>query len=98
MSSGFAKLHPAVLIPPSSPAPLRKNRLLITCDKDFGELVYKHGAKASHGIVQFSHPATVRCGSCGKVANTRCVPVMIGPGTSAWSRKWRADASSAGGK
>lgn len=30
-----------------------ENRLLITFDKDFGELVFKRGAKASHGIVLF---------------------------------------------
>ena len=30
-----------------------EDRLLITCDKDFGELVFKRGAKASHGIVLF---------------------------------------------
>ncbi len=30
-----------------------ENRLLITFDKDFGELVFKQGAKASHGIVLF---------------------------------------------
>jgi predicted nuclease of predicted toxin-antitoxin system len=30
-----------------------ENRLLITFDKDFGELVFRHGAKASLGIVLF---------------------------------------------
>lgn len=30
-----------------------ENRLLITFDKDFGELVFRRGAKASHGIVLF---------------------------------------------
>jgi predicted nuclease of predicted toxin-antitoxin system len=30
-----------------------ENRLLITFDKDFGELVFRHGAKASQGIVLF---------------------------------------------
>jgi predicted nuclease of predicted toxin-antitoxin system len=30
-----------------------EDRLLITFDKDFGELVFRHGAKASHGIVLF---------------------------------------------
>ncbi len=30
-----------------------ENRLLITFDKDFGELVFRHGSKASHGIVLF---------------------------------------------
>lgn len=30
-----------------------ENRLLITFDKDFGELVFRCGAKASHGIVLF---------------------------------------------
>jgi predicted nuclease of predicted toxin-antitoxin system len=28
-----------------------EKRLLITFDKDFGELVFRHGVKASHGIV-----------------------------------------------
>ena len=32
---------------------LAENRLLITFDKDFGELVFRSGAKASHGIVLF---------------------------------------------
>ncbi len=30
-----------------------ENRLLITYDKDFGQLVFRSGAKASHGIVLF---------------------------------------------
>jgi predicted nuclease of predicted toxin-antitoxin system len=30
-----------------------ENRLLITFDKDFGELVFHRGAKSSHGIVLF---------------------------------------------
>jgi predicted nuclease of predicted toxin-antitoxin system len=30
-----------------------ESRLLITFDKDFGELVFRSGAKASHGIVLF---------------------------------------------
>jgi predicted nuclease of predicted toxin-antitoxin system len=33
-----------------------ENRLLITFDKDFGELVFRRGAKASHGIVLFRIP------------------------------------------
>jgi predicted nuclease of predicted toxin-antitoxin system len=32
---------------------LTEDRLLITFDKDFGELVFRRGAKASHGIVLF---------------------------------------------
>jgi predicted nuclease of predicted toxin-antitoxin system len=32
---------------------LTENRLLITFDKDFGELVFRRGAKASHGIILF---------------------------------------------
>jgi predicted nuclease of predicted toxin-antitoxin system len=31
----------------------RENRLLITFDKDFGQLVFQHGAKASHGVILF---------------------------------------------
>ena len=44
---------------PGSPDPdvlaraLAEGRLLITCDKDFGELVFKRGEKASQGIVLF---------------------------------------------
>ena len=30
-----------------------EGRLLITFDKDFGELVFRRGAKASHGVVLF---------------------------------------------
>jgi predicted nuclease of predicted toxin-antitoxin system len=33
-----------------------ESRLLITFDKDFGELVFRCGAKASHGIVLFRIP------------------------------------------
>lgn len=33
-----------------------ESRLLITFDKDFGELVFRSGAKASHGIVLFRIP------------------------------------------
>ena len=29
----------------------RENRLLITCDKDFGQLVFQQGAPASHGVI-----------------------------------------------
>lgn len=47
-----------------------ENRLLITCDKDFGELVYKHGAKASHGIVLFRIPQPSAAVVAEKVANT----------------------------
>ena len=32
---------------------LRDNRLLITFDKDFGQLVFQRGANASNGIVLF---------------------------------------------
>ena len=42
---------------------LAEDRLLITFDKDFGDLVFRRGAKASHGIVLFrifqSSPAAV---------------------------------------
>lgn len=31
----------------------RENRLLITFDKDFGQLVFQKGAKASHGVILF---------------------------------------------
>jgi predicted nuclease of predicted toxin-antitoxin system len=34
----------------------KEERLLITFDKDFGELVFKAGAKASRGIVLFRIP------------------------------------------
>jgi predicted nuclease of predicted toxin-antitoxin system len=30
-----------------------ENRLLITFDKDFGDLVFHHGAKTAHGIILF---------------------------------------------
>lgn len=32
---------------------LAEERLLVTFDKDFGELVFRRGAKASHGIALF---------------------------------------------
>lgn len=31
----------------------RENRLLITFDKDFGQLVFQRGAEASHGVILF---------------------------------------------
>ncbi|HEY3853704.1 MAG TPA: DUF5615 family PIN-like protein [Verrucomicrobiae bacterium] len=42
----------------------REERLLITFDKDFGQLVFQRGAQASHGIIliritQSSSPASV---------------------------------------
>lgn len=37
---------------------MNERRLLITFDKDFGELVYKQGKKASVGIVLFRIPQT----------------------------------------
>jgi predicted nuclease of predicted toxin-antitoxin system len=38
-----------------------EQRLLITFDKDFGELVFRKGAKAAHGIILFriSQPSSV---------------------------------------
>ena len=32
---------------------LAEERLLITFDKDFGDLVFRRGAKASHGVILF---------------------------------------------
>lgn len=49
---------------------LSENRLLITFDKDFGELVFKRGAKASHGIVLFRIPQPSAIVVAEKVANT----------------------------
>ena len=34
----------------------REHRILLTFDKDFGELVLKRGARASHGIILFRIP------------------------------------------
>jgi predicted nuclease of predicted toxin-antitoxin system len=31
----------------------KENRLLLTFDKDFGQLVFHHGAQASHGVILF---------------------------------------------
>lgn len=31
-------------------------RVLVTFDKDFGELVYRRGARASHGVILFRTP------------------------------------------
>lgn len=54
--------HDVLWIRESSPGSSDKNvlarsyaegRLLITFDKDFGELVFRHGANASHGIILF---------------------------------------------
>lgn len=47
-----------------------ESRLLITFDKDFGELVFSRGAKASHGIVLFRIPQPSAAAVAEKVANT----------------------------
>jgi predicted nuclease of predicted toxin-antitoxin system len=47
-----------------------ESRLLITFDKDFGELVFKRGAKASHGIVLFRIPQPSAAVVAEKVVNT----------------------------
>lgn len=36
-------------------------RVLLTFDKDFGELVLKRGARASHGIILFRIPLFLPC-------------------------------------
>ena len=41
-----------------------ESRLLITCDKDFGELAFRHGLPAEHGVVLFRQPAGVRGVRC----------------------------------
>lgn len=46
----------------------QEQRLLLTFDKDFGNLVYRCGASASSGIVLFRIPQT----SAGQVAERIC--------------------------
>ena len=46
----------------------RENRLLITFDKDFGELVFRAGAKASQGIVLFRIPQPSASAVAAKVS------------------------------
>jgi predicted nuclease of predicted toxin-antitoxin system len=45
-----------------------ENRLLITFDKDFGELVFKAGVKASQGIVLFRIPQPSASAVAAKVS------------------------------
>ncbi len=45
-----------------------ENRLLISFDKDFGELVFKAGAKASHGIILFRIPQPSAVAVAAKVS------------------------------
>jgi predicted nuclease of predicted toxin-antitoxin system len=44
----------------------RKDRILITEDKDFGQLVYAHG-HGSHGVILIRYPAIARGRLCGDV-------------------------------
>ena len=47
-----------------------EERLLITFDKDFGELVFRRGAKASHGVVLFRIPQPSAAAVAERVAMT----------------------------
>jgi predicted nuclease of predicted toxin-antitoxin system len=47
-----------------------EGRLLITFDKDFGELVFRRGAKASHGVVLFRIPQPSAAAVAERVATT----------------------------
>jgi len=47
---------------------LSENRLLITFDKDFGQLVFRRGAKASRGIVLFRIAQPSPAALAGRVA------------------------------
>lgn len=45
-----------------------ESRLLITFDKDFGELVFRRGTKATHGIVLFRIPQPSASAVAARVA------------------------------
>lgn len=45
-----------------------ENRLLVTFDKDFGELIYKAGAKAAVGIILFRIPQPSASAVAAKVS------------------------------
>jgi predicted nuclease of predicted toxin-antitoxin system len=47
-----------------------EDRLLITFDKDFGELVFRRGAKASQGVVLFRIPQPSAAAVAERVATT----------------------------
>lgn len=47
---------------------LSENRLLITFDKDFGELVFRRGARASHGVILFRISQPSPAAVAGRVA------------------------------
>jgi predicted nuclease of predicted toxin-antitoxin system len=46
----------------------QENRLLVTCDKDFGELVFKAGAQASPGVILFRIPQPSAAAVAAKVS------------------------------
>lgn len=47
-----------------------EGRVLLTFDKDFGELVLKRGARASHGVILFRIPLSVPLAIAQTVART----------------------------
>lgn len=47
---------------------LSENRLLITFDKDFGQLVFRRGAKVSHGVILFRISQPSPAAVAGRVA------------------------------
>jgi len=53
---GFGRVRRACRIPPYWRRHNTEGRLLITFDKDFGDLVFRQGAEASHGVVLFRIP------------------------------------------
>ncbi len=53
---GSGPMRRGVLIPTCWHQPFRENRVLLTFDKDFGELAWRAGLPATAGIVLFRLP------------------------------------------
>jgi len=64
---GFAKLLQEVLTQRFFARAFNDKRLLIAFDKDFGELVFRRGARASYGIVLFRITAMSSTGIAERV-------------------------------
>src|SRR5690242_12920851 len=63
-----------------------EGRVLLTFDKDFGELVLKRGARASHGIILFRFPLSAAPRDRPNRGGADRVTWRLARGTSASSR------------
>jgi hypothetical protein len=61
MSPGSGATRPVVPIPLSWPARCAESRILLTFDKDFGELAWREGLPATCGVILFRLPHAAAC-------------------------------------